>query len=150
MNPSTDHAYCREMLPKVSRTFAACIRLLPPRVGDAVLIAYLLCRIADTIEDTADLPVADKERLLAHFKACLADGGGDAAPLAAAFANERTNDEQLTARADITLREFRRLGTDQQAAIRPWVQEMCDGMAEFARRHARARPRPPGSADQRR
>lgn len=140
MSSASDHAYCREMLPKVSRTFAACIRLLPPRVGDAVLIAYLLCRIADTIEDTADLQVADKERLLAHFKACLAEGGGDAGPLAVAFKAERTNDEQLTARADITLREFRRLGADQQAAIRPWVQEMCDGMAEFARLHARARP----------
>ena len=135
-----DQHYCSTMLPKVSRTFAACIRLLPPKVEKAVLIAYLLCRIADTIEDTADLNVADKERLLAHFRGCLDEGGPNADPLAQAFASERTNDEQLTARADITLREFRRLDPDQRQAIRPWVQEMCDGMAEFARIHARARP----------
>jgi farnesyl-diphosphate farnesyltransferase len=135
-----DSIFCREMLPKVSRTFAACIRLLPPRVEKAVLIAYLLCRIADTIEDTADLSVDDKERLLAHFKSCLAEDGPDAGPLVAAFAAERTSDECLTARADISLREFRRLDRDQRDAIRPWVQEMCDGMAQFARIHSRARP----------
>ena len=135
-----DQHYCSTMLPKVSRTFAACIRLLPQKVEKAVLIAYLLCRIADTIEDTADLIVADKERLLAHFRTCLDEGGPHADPLAQAFASERTNDEQLTARADITLREFRRLDPAQRQAIRPWVQEMCDGMAEFARIHARARP----------
>jgi len=78
MTPVDDRRFCAEMLPNVSRTFAACIRLLPPKVENAVLIAYLLCRIADTIEDTADLPVADKERLLAHFRACLDDGGPDA------------------------------------------------------------------------
>jgi farnesyl-diphosphate farnesyltransferase len=137
---NADALFCREMLPKVSRTFAACIRLLPPRVENAVLIAYLLCRIADTIEDTADLVVDDKERLLAHFKSCLTEGGPDAGPLTKAFASERTSDECLSARADITLREFRRLDLDQRDAIRPWVQEMCDGMAQFTRQHARARP----------
>lgn len=140
MTTDDDRQFCAGMLPQVSRTFAACIRLLPPTVENAVLIAYLLCRIADTIEDTADLPVADKERLLAHFRSCLDEGGPDAGPLAPAFAAERTPDEQLTARADITLREFRRLDADQRQAIRPWVQEMCDGMAEFARIHARAKP----------
>ena len=140
MTPADDHAFCAGMLPLVSRTFAACIRLLPPRVENAVLIAYLLCRIADTIEDTADLPVERKEALLARFRACLEDGGPDAAPLAEAFAAERTHDERLSARADATLREYRRLGADQRQAIRPWVQEMCDGMASFARQHARATP----------
>jgi farnesyl-diphosphate farnesyltransferase len=137
---TSDQQFCRALLPQVSRTFAACIRLLPPRVENAVLIAYLLCRIADTIEDTADLPVEEKERLLAHFKSCLDEGGPDAGPLVHAFARENTPDEKLTARADITLREFRRMDADQRQAIRPWVQEMCDGMAQFARIHARATP----------
>jgi farnesyl-diphosphate farnesyltransferase len=137
---AADRAFCRAMLPKVSRTFAACIRLLPPALEQSVLIAYLLCRIADTIEDTADLDVADKERLLAHFRRCLDEGGPDAAPLALAYATPRTDDERLTGSADMTLREFRRLETTERAAIRPWVQDMCDGMAAFARQHHRARP----------
>ena len=128
------------MLPKVSRTFAACIQLLPHPLDHQVLIAYLLCRIADTVEDTADLAVADKERLLAHFRSCLNEGGPDTAPLASAFATPRDDDETLTRDAHRTLAEFRVLPESQRAAIRPWVQEMCDGMATFAKRHALARP----------
>lgn len=141
-----DRRYCREMLPRVSRTFAACIRLLPPDVGHAVLLAYLLCRIADTIEDTPDLPVDDKQRLLSHFHRSLNDGGPDAEPLRLTFVGLRPNDswhcddEQLAAQADVVLREYGRLGPAQRNAIRPWVQEMCVGMAEFATMHSRARP----------
>jgi farnesyl-diphosphate farnesyltransferase len=135
-----DRAWCAAMLPKVSRTFAACIQLLPRPLDHQVLIAYLLCRIADTVEDTADLAVAEKERLLAIFRACLDEGGGDPAPLAAAFATPRDDDELLTREARRTLAEFHALPPAQRAAIRPWVQEMCDGMAAFAKRHADARP----------
>ena len=39
-----------EILPSVSRTFALSIRFLPGTLGRAVTTAYLLCRIADTIE----------------------------------------------------------------------------------------------------
>lgn len=135
-----DDAWCTRMLPLVSRTFAACIRLLPAGLAHPVLLAYLLCRVADTIEDTADLAVADKERLLASFRSGLDDNGGDAAALANVFANARTPDEELARDADRVLGAFRRLPAAQRAAIRPWVQEMCDGMAEFASRHRQARP----------
>ncbi len=135
-----DRAFCQRLLPQVSRTFAACIRLLPPPVDHQVLVAYLLCRIADTVEDTADLAVADKERLLLRFEACLAEGGPDAAPLAETFARPRIADELLTREADAVLREYRALGADAAAAIRPWVQEMARGMASFARVHSEARP----------
>ncbi|MGH7690424.1 MAG: squalene/phytoene synthase family protein, partial [Gemmatimonadaceae bacterium] len=43
--------FSREILPSVSRTFALSIRVLPGQLGAAVNCAYLLCRIADTIED---------------------------------------------------------------------------------------------------
>jgi len=134
VRPGTDRAFCQEMLPKVSRTFALCIRFLPPGVNYAVLVAYLLCRVADTIEDSVGLSAADKDRLLAHFRRCLEEGGPDATPLAAAFAEGRQDDEQLAARADTVLHEYRALPAPQRDAIRPWVQEMCSGMAEFARR----------------
>ena len=135
-----DRAFCQAMLPQVSRTFAACIRLLPPPVDHQVLVAYLLCRIADTVEDTADLSVTDKERLLVRFEACLAVDGPDAAPLAEAFAAPRIPDELLTREADAALREYRALGPAACDAIRPWVQEMARGMAQFARVHSEARP----------
>lgn len=128
-------AYCSDMLPKVSRTFALCIRLLPPDLEYPVLLAYLLCRIADTIEDAPTLAGAEKTELLFHFRACLGDDGLDAAPIAERFADPGTDEEELAHRADTVLREFRRLPSYHQSAIRPWVQEMCSGMAGFASKY---------------
>ena len=132
-------AFCEAMLPKVSRTFAICIRLLPRDLEQPVLISYLLCRIADTIEDSTSLSGAEQERLFAHFSRSIAPGGPDAEPLRSAFAEPASDEELLAREADTVLREFRRLPPEQQAAVRPWVQEMCEGMAEFSRRaHSRA------------
>ncbi|WP_223643518.1 phytoene/squalene synthase family protein [Corallococcus sp. EGB] len=44
-------SFCRGQLPRVSRTFALNIPLLPEPLDLAVTAAYLLCRIADTVED---------------------------------------------------------------------------------------------------
>lgn len=54
-------------LEKVSRTFALTIPLLPPEAGDYVSNAYLLCRIADTIEDDPKAPAAKKRVWLKEF-----------------------------------------------------------------------------------
>jgi len=132
-----ERAWCAGMLPKVSRTFALCIRLLPSTLEHPVCVAYLLCRIADTIEDSATLGAAEKARLLAEFRAALA-GGPMPSAVQAEFADADTDDEILTRDADVVLRAFRRLPAPRQEAIRPWVQEMCDGMAEFALARAEA------------
>lgn len=47
----SDKAFQRRLLEGVARTFALTIPQLPPELVDAVANAYLLCRIADTIED---------------------------------------------------------------------------------------------------
>ena len=126
-----DRVFCNEMLPKVSRTFAICIRLLPQELEHSVLIAYLLCRIADTVEDTTSIDRETKRRLLAHFSSCLQPDGPNAEPLREAFADFQDDDERLARETDTVLREFRRLANPKQLAIRPWVLEMCSGMAEF-------------------
>ncbi len=126
-----DRDFCRTMLPRVSRTFAVCIRLLPPRLEHPVLVSYLLCRVADTVEDTTLLDPSEKRRLLTHFSHCLAENGPDAAPLRGAFETHTGDDELLAREADTVLREFRRLPAAQRCAVRPWVEEMCNGMAEF-------------------
>jgi farnesyl-diphosphate farnesyltransferase len=140
MTSASDLEFCQAMLPKVSRTFAACIALLPAPVDRQVLVAYLLCRIADTIEDTADLPVPEKERLLERFRHALATPQAGCPELATAFATPRSDDELLTREAATVLRAYGELGPAAQAEIRPWVDEMCVGMAGFARTHAAARP----------
>ncbi len=132
-----DRDFCIAMLPRVSRTFAACIGLLPQPVQHRVLIAYLLCRIADTIEDCARMPAGRKHDLLAGFRASLEELGGEVPGLAEAFAEPANADELLTRDVDCTLREFRAFPRLAREAIRPWVQEMCDGMAGYARRQHR-------------
>ncbi len=128
------------MLPRVSRTFALCIRLLPPDLEHPVLVAYLLCRVADTIEDAADLPTQGKGDLLMHLKSCLDEDGPDAGPIAVQFQEPRTDEEDLAGHTDTVLREYRKLPGEQRAAARPWVQEMCTGMAGFATADTEARP----------
>ena len=56
--------FCHAILPRVSRTFALTIPILPEIVRDSVCVAYLLCRIADTVEDREDIDGALREILL--------------------------------------------------------------------------------------
>jgi farnesyl-diphosphate farnesyltransferase len=133
---ATDRAYCIAALPRVSRTFAVSIRLLPFPLEYPTLIAYLLCRIADTIEDAPGMSAEDKRCLLEAWRRSLDDDGPSPAPLQAVFPDPRSPEENLVRSSDRVLREFRSLAPDRRAAIRPWVQEMCAGMAEFAGRRA--------------
>jgi 4,4'-diapophytoene synthase len=58
LNDSSALAFCREVLPVVSRTFALNIPVLPAPLDTAVMVAYLLCRIADTLEDEVQGPAS--------------------------------------------------------------------------------------------
>ncbi len=81
-----------QILPHVSRTFALTIPQLPMPLRVAVTNAYLLCRIADTIEDEPALPAADTRVFLQRFTAVVR-GSEAAAPLARELArrlSERT------------------------------------------------------------
>jgi farnesyl-diphosphate farnesyltransferase len=122
------------MLPKVSRTFALGIRLLPARLEEAVRISYLLCRIADTIEDATDLTPTVQAELLGHIARCLDDDGPGGEPVAAAFPRPRSDEERLVRENARVLGVYRGLPPRERDAIRPWVQEMARGMAEFATR----------------
>lgn len=53
-------SFQKEILPGVSRTFALTIPYLPDNLVGTVTNAYLLCRMADTIEDDRELAVEDK------------------------------------------------------------------------------------------
>ncbi|MCA1772631.1 MAG: squalene/phytoene synthase family protein, partial [Halomonas sp.] len=57
------------LLPGVSRTFALTIPQLPVALRPAITNAYLLCRIADTVEDSTAMAPDDKD---AHYRRLLA------------------------------------------------------------------------------
>jgi len=132
--------WCEAMLPRVSRTFALCIRFLPDDVRRPVLLSYLLCRVADTIEDAPGLAPGVKQALLEAFAAALVAPGADLRPLATAFAGRQDADAELARSASRVLDQFLREAPAIQAAVTPWVQEMCAGMAEFAAREAQPQP----------
>jgi len=60
------------LLAQTSRTFALSIPLLPDAVRRELQVAYLLFRVADTIEDEGDLPAAERVAGLRAMSALLA------------------------------------------------------------------------------
>lgn len=59
-----------EQLLNVSRTFALTIPMLPSDLSDVIANAYLLCRIADTMEDDPVADAAEKIKWLNEFASC--------------------------------------------------------------------------------
>lgn len=125
-------AWCEATLPAVSRTFALCIRFLPDDLRRTVTLSYLLCRVADTVEDAADLAPARKAELLDRFAAALTDPGTDLQPLTCALADRHDPDALLVAQVDDVVLLLHELPSEQREAVVPWVSEMCRGMADFA------------------
>ena len=56
-----------EHLNKVSRSFALTIPLIPNPLRDCISLAYLLCRVVDTVEDDARAPLVDRITWLSDF-----------------------------------------------------------------------------------
>ena len=73
-----------EMLQGVSRSFALTIPQLPPPLRGTVTNGYLLCRIADTIEDEENLSIEQKSFFFHRFIEVL-EGKAQASEFAAAL-----------------------------------------------------------------
>lgn len=124
------------ILPDVSRTFAISIRFLPGTLGTAVLTAYLLCRIADTVEDDNSTSPERRGELLDAFLRALDDR--DAAEAFPALAKDLKGDAAhlaLVARTDLVLVLFRTLPPRTRERVAHWVREMGLGMAKFVRQY---------------
>ncbi|MGE0386721.1 MAG: phytoene/squalene synthase family protein [Gammaproteobacteria bacterium] len=135
MARADDLAYQRIALDGVSRTFALTIPQLPDPLRDAVGNAYLLCRIADTIEDDARMPAADKRAWSEQFIQVV-EGTSDAghfartlAPLLAAATPAAERD--LVARTDTVIRITHAFNDEQRRAMARCVRIMARGMADF-------------------
>ena len=132
---AADMAFQERMLLGVSRTFALTIPQLPADLGRTVGNAYLLCRVADTIEDDASLTAEQKTSHLQTFIHIVNAGGG-----ADTFARElhlRLDPSTPAAERELirgcarVLRITRGLDQRQQAAIARCVTIMGRGMDRF-------------------
>ena len=132
---SDDLSFQRQSLQDVSRTFALTIPELPQALRDVVGNAYLLCRLADTIEDDADLSPELKRRFSESFIAVVEgtfaakDWSEEVLPQ---LAQQTPQAElELVAHCDTVLRITRTFAPAQQAALARCVGIMARGMADY-------------------
>ncbi len=124
--------YQTEALQGVSRTFALTIPQLPPPLRLVVTNFYLLCRMADTIEDDINLTLAQKTAYLEAFKAVVCEGksskslSDDLYPRLspATLPSER----ELIKNSELILACTRSLNLKQTAAIKRCITLMTENM----------------------
>ncbi len=128
-------AFQAKMLQRVSRTYARTIPVLPDGLRHVVANAYLLCRLADTIEDEPQLPLPEKEALWERLVGLVSGGPGGsdfARDLAAALSAASPPAERELARgADRILRITSRFPPAHRLAEERCIRIMCEGMVEF-------------------
>jgi farnesyl-diphosphate farnesyltransferase len=132
-----DLAYQRGILPGVSRTFALTIPVLPDALAVVMTNAYLLCRIADTIEDDPGLTHEQKSQFHARFVAVVKadhDGGEFARDLEPLLSQRVLPAERdLVRNTAAVIRVTHGFSMDERAALTRCVSIMCRGMPEFQR-----------------
>jgi farnesyl-diphosphate farnesyltransferase len=148
---SEDRAWCDAALPRVSRTFALNIRLLAGTFREAVSIGYLLCRAADTLEDSWP---GSAEEIRARFRLLLDSLGEDDVPaesLAAQARGAATGESDLELVADLprVRRVWRALPAGDREILADCVRTMATGMCRYAARAAERPPGPPTSTPRR-
>ncbi len=140
---SADLSWCHDAVGDVSRTFALTVDVLDEPMASYICVGYLVCRVADTVEDAEHIPPAAQSSLLETYDAVL---DPDAETTAAEFRNavdewlppadERSDDWTVVAECERTLGTFFALSADVQAAITPPARELVTGMATFVDRYA--------------
>ena len=133
-----DLAYQAEILQGVSRTFALTIPQLPAPLRDAVGNAYLLCRVADTIEDEAALSARQKREFSERWVGVV-EGSEKAGAFAQEFGALPTRstteaERNLIANVGRVMRITDNLSAAQRQALLRCVKTMARGMPEFQER----------------
>lgn len=130
-----DEDYQNRILPHVSRTFALTIPQLPAALRTPVTNAYLLCRIADTIEDETPASTATTLVLQQRFVDVVCERE-DADALVTDVAPQLSAGT-LPAERDLILNMKRVVGITsgfeetQRVAIQRCLDIMCHGMHKF-------------------
>ncbi|RQH03240.1 phytoene/squalene synthase family protein [Natrarchaeobius oligotrophus] len=136
-----DRKWCHETVGSVSRTFAISIELLEEPMSTTLCVGYLLCRIADTVEDESTLSAEEKSRLLSTYRRALdpADPSTTAAfarSIESVVSEPDGDDWYLVANAERVVRTYESFPPGARDAITPPVLELVAGMGAFVKRHA--------------
>ncbi|MBP1922068.1 farnesyl-diphosphate farnesyltransferase [Halorubrum alkaliphilum] len=138
-----DLSWCHEAVQGVSRTFALTVDVLEEPMASQICLGYLLCRVADTVEDAGHIPPEEQTAVLETYKRAIdPEENGDVGEFRAAVdewlpaPEDRNDDWDVVAESPTIVATFEELDPEAQEAIVPPVIEMVDGMAMFVDRHA--------------
>lgn len=136
-----DRSICWDILPRVSRSFALAIKLLPAPLGEQTMLAYLIYRLIDTIEDS-HAPLRVKRKLFDALLKSFSRQKYDAAEIEAVKAHmlsqvdcghERELIEKLPGVAAVF---YEQPPPVRRVTLR-WGREMATGMYRFQRKRIR-------------
>ena len=130
-----DLRFQEELLQGVSRTFALTIPQLPGPLREVVGNGYLLCRIADTIEDEPGI-AAEEKRLLSERFSDVVVGDLSAKVFAQELAPTLTaasipKEHELIANTVTVIRLTHSFRDPQRRALESCVRVMSRGMADY-------------------
>jgi len=131
----TDEVYQEHILQYVSRTFALTIPQLPDGLTRVVSNAYLLCRIADTVEDDNAVN-SEQTRRLADMFAQVVAGNVPAKEFSDALyplLSEQTIEKEhdLIKNTESVIRITHSFNDNQRSALARCVRIMAKGMADY-------------------
>jgi len=133
-----DFTFCEESLVRVSRTFAINIKVLSGDSYKSVLLAYLLCRIADTIEDDPLFDPEYKLQKLCEYADLFPPSSNYPERISDFLRNIsfRRKDDSTELLINLTrvMNEFVKLPKRMISVVSEHVQEMAYGMASFQKK----------------
>ena len=142
--PNTaDLQWCHEAVHGVSRTFALTVDVLDEPMSSYICVGYLVCRIADTVEDAEGIEPAEQARLLRLYDRALdpdaeSDIGAFVDAVEPHVPADAGGDWRVVPEAERVVRTFEALPVDVREAVTPPARELVQGMAMFVERYADA------------
>ncbi|MEM7193017.1 MAG: squalene/phytoene synthase family protein, partial [Pseudomonadota bacterium] len=126
------------LIPQLSRTFALTIPKLPADLRSTVGVAYLLCRAADTIEDSQVSDPAQKIAQLDAFLRVVEDDSQaeEVSKSLMAALSGQVGPEELSLLHSLPhlFEALSRASIRQQAAVRTCLTKMASGMKAYVDR----------------
>ena len=136
----SNDSFIQEYIPKVSRTFALTIKFLPRGLRNSVYTSYLLCRVADTLEDTHCLPPDEKSKRLLRLRDLLLSATREkrinpdaVSSIYESISPSDSDDHRLLSESLKLFEILDTLPRSHKKIIYRWVAEMAEGMAEYSK-----------------
>jgi len=134
-NDLSGQEFQHDILQKVSRSFALTIPRLPDPLRPVVTNAYLLCRMADTIEDESSLAIEQKRFFFGEWIKVVSNEtsperfAGELSPL---LSNQTPpGEKELVRNAPSIIHMTRSFTETQRALLKRCVTVMATGMERF-------------------